>query len=116
MTVSRIALSPRVPLLVLSLLAAAWSAHADETTLHLTIHEHRFQPEELHAPAGKVLVLEIENRDSAVEEFESYDLDREQRVKPGETGRVNLGVLAKGRYPFFGDYHRKTAQGVLVVD
>lgn len=89
---------------------------ASDATVHLVIQEHHFQPEELHAPADRPLVIEVENRDSTTEEFESYELDREQRVKGGETGAVRLGALSRGRYPFFGDFHRKTAQGVLVVE
>ena len=92
--------------------AAAIAASAPR----LLIQGHQFTPAELHVPSGRKLVLEVENRDNSVEEFESYDLDREQRVQPGEVARVNLGPLAPGRYPFFGDFHRKSAQGVLVVD
>jgi hypothetical protein len=28
---------------------------------------------------------------------------------------VFIGPLEAGRYPFFGDFHQETAQGVLVV-
>ncbi len=106
----------RVLLPLLSLLQSPLPAFADPATVHLIIRDHHFQPEELHVPSGQALLIEVENRDPAVEEFESYDLDREQRVQPGEVLKVRLDALAKGRYPFFGDFHRKTAQGVLVVD
>jgi len=116
MTALRFPLTRLLPLLSLSLLAVPPLALAQDATVRVVIQDHHFQPEELHAPAGRDLVIEVENRDAAVEEFESYDLDREQRVKPGETLKVRLAALSRGRYPFFGDFHRRTAQGVLVVE
>jgi hypothetical protein len=118
---SRIPNIPSLPdrlFLALALSAAACQIQAADapSTPRLIIHEHRFEPVEIHVRAGQALVLQVENRDGGVEEFESYDLDREQRVRPGEVGMVRLGPLAPGRYPFFGDFHRNTAQGVLVAD
>jgi plastocyanin len=101
----------------LLLMLSATSQGADEpVTLRITIQDHRFSPTELHAPAGKALAIAVTNSDDSTEEFESYDFDREQRIKAKETGTIKLGPMKPGRYPFFGDFHRKTAQGVLVVE
>lgn len=91
-------------------------AAEDAVSLKITLENHRFSPAELHAPAGKALVIAVTNNDDVTEEFESYDFDREQRIKAKETGLIKLGPMKPGRYPFFGDFHRKTAQGVLVVE
>jgi plastocyanin len=88
----------------------------EPVVLKITIQDHRFSPTELHAPAGKPLAIAVTNNDDSTEEFESYDFDREQRIKAKETGTIKLGPMKPGRYPFFGDFHRKTAQGVLVVE
>jgi hypothetical protein len=101
----------------LLLILSAGSQGADEpVSLRITIQDHRFTPTELHAPAGKALAIAVTNNDDSTEEFESYDFDREQRIKAKETGIIKLGPMKPGRYPFFGDFHRKTAQGVLVVE
>ena len=94
----------------------ARAAGNGNSSAHLLIREHRFEPSEIHLSAGTALQIAVENRDASVEEFESYDLDREQRVQPGEVLQVHVGPLKPGRYEFFGDFHRATAQGVLIID
>lgn len=32
------------------------------------------------------------------------------------TARIFVGPLKPGRYPFFGEFHEKTAQGVLIAE
>jgi hypothetical protein len=82
----------------------------------LSIHNHRFEPAELHVPAGKRIKLTVINRDPTPEEFESYELHREQLVPGNARGTVYIGPLAPGRYPFFGDFHPKTTTGVVVAE
>ncbi|TMH52655.1 MAG: cupredoxin domain-containing protein, partial [Betaproteobacteria bacterium] len=73
------------------------------------------EPQELAVPARKKFRLLIDNRDFTAEEFESHALNRE-KVVPGKSRvPVFLGPLAPGRYPFFGEFHEKTAQGTLIV-
>jgi len=81
----------------------------------LVIHNHQFMPAELEVPAGVKIKLMIENRDSAPEEFESYDLSREKMVPAGTTVPIFIGPLKPGHYKFFGEFHQDTAQGVIVV-
>jgi len=107
---------PSLALTFFFLLSAVSYADEDVVVLKISIQDHRFSPTELHAPAGKPLSIAVTNNDDSTEEFESYDFDREQRIKGKETGIVKLGPMKPGRYPFFGDFHRKTAQGVLVVE
>jgi len=82
----------------------------------LTIKDHKFQPERLEVPAGVKFKLTVKNDDPTAEEFESFELNREKVVPPGKEIPVFLGPLDPGRqYPFFGDFHRDTAKGVLVA-
>jgi hypothetical protein len=58
----------------------------DEITVNISIEDHRFQPAELHAPAGKPIVIVVKNLDSAPAEFESNML-RVEKVVTGEYQR-----------------------------
>ena len=90
-------------------------AFAADTEFLLVIRDHRFEPQELVVPAGKKFKLLVDNRDPTAEEFESHALNREKVVPGNSRVPVFLGPLAPGRYPFFGEFHEKTAQGTLVV-
>ena len=96
-------------------LLAFSSANAQDAEAKLTIRGHRFEPAELTVPAGKKVKLTIENQDDTAEEFESYELNREKVVPPKGQVSVYIGPLQAGRYPFFGDFHKDTAQGVLIA-
>ena len=90
-------------------------AYADDFEAHLVISGHKFDPSELSVPAGQKIKLLVENKDATPEEFESNELNREKIVAGKATITVFVGPLEAGRYPFFGDFHQETAQGVLVV-
>ena len=96
-------------------LLLTFSAYAQDFEAHLTIREHKFEPAELTVPAGQKIKLLVENQDATPEEFESNELNREKIVVGKGTITVFLGPLDAGRYPFFGDFHQETAQGVLVA-
>lgn len=83
--------------------------------VHLVIRDHKFEPVELTVPAGQKFKLVVENQDATPEEFESNELNREKVVVGKGTITVFLGPLDAGRYPFFGDFHQETAQGVLIA-
>ena len=67
---------------------------------------------ELRSREGKLM---IKNEDSTPEEFESRELHREKVVPPGQQILVIVGPLDAGTYPFFGDFHKDTAQGKLIA-
>jgi len=81
----------------------------------LTIRDHKFEPSTLTVPVGVKIKLLVENQDATPEEFESHELNREKVVVGNGNITVILGPLDAGRYPFFGDFHQETAQGVLVA-
>lgn len=89
---------------------------ADVPEIHLSIQNHRYQPEELKVPAGVKFKLIVTNKDSTPEEFESIDLKREKIVMPNGKITVFIGPLDAGTYKFFGDFHQDTAQGRMIAE
>jgi hypothetical protein len=90
----------------------AWAE--DSVTVNISMKDHRFVPAELHAPAGKPIVIIVKNLDSAPAEFESNMLRVEKVVTGGGTITLRIRPLEPGRYRFFDDFHPET-QGYLVV-
>jgi hypothetical protein len=99
-------------LLLLSLLLP-FTAHAADYML--IIKEHQFQPAEVVIPSGVKIKLVIENQDATPEEFDSYALNREKVIAGHSTATIYIGPLSPGRYPFIGEFHQTTAQGVIVA-
>ena len=98
-------------------LVLAAPARADETTvINVVIENHRFAPSEIHVPARKPAVLEIENKDATVEEFDSSALKVEKVIAGHSKGSVHLRPLDPGRYRFEGEYHESTAKGVVIAE
>ena len=91
-------------------------AIAADLEYRLTIRDHRFEPPELRVPAGKKIKLIIDNQDGSTEEFESHELNREKVIPPKSKATVYIGPLSPGRYPFVGEFHEKTANGVIIVE
>jgi hypothetical protein len=98
------------------LLGGSLALAEEETALELTIENHRFAPAELHAPAGKPIVIVLKNLDSTPEELESKSLKIEKVVAGSGQITVRLRPLKAGRYGFVGEYHEDTAKGELVVE
>ena len=89
---------------------------AADLEIALSIKDHRFLPAEVRVPAGKKVKLVIHNQDATAEEFESHQLNREKVIAPGAKASIFIGPLQPGRYPFFGEFNEKTAQGVIVAE
>ncbi len=105
-----------MPRLIAALfLAASLGAVAAEGDINVVIENHKFTPDRIEVPSGKKVKLLIENRDATPEEFESSDLKIE-KVIPGKTkATVFVGPLKAGEYKFVGEFHEKTAKGVIVA-
>jgi plastocyanin len=100
-----------------SLAAANVSARAEEMySTTVTIRNHRFEPSEIHVPAGRRILLTVINADPLSEEFDSTALKAEKVIAGRSEGSVRLQALDPGRYPFIGEYHADTAQGVLIAE
>jgi plastocyanin len=87
---------------------------ADDTTLTLAVEEKGFAPAEIEAQSGTRIRLEVTNGTSAAIEFESFELNRERVIQPGQTAAVYLSGLSAGKYEFFDDFHH-SRRGVLTV-
>jgi hypothetical protein len=67
-------------------------------------------------PQGKPVILTIRNQDATPEEFDSTALHIEKVIVGGTYGTVRLRPLGPGRYPFMGEFHPDTAQGVVISE
>jgi len=105
-----------VPFLLLVLLGGLRPALAETLTFEIEIREHLFYPSELTIPSGRKVKLIVKNRDKTPEEFESFELNREKIVMGRRKAIIFIGPLAPGEYPFFGEFHPKTAQGKIIVE
>ena len=102
-------------LTVALLVLAPTLASAAEPTFTLTLRNHKFVPAQVVVPANKKIKLVIVNEDKTPEEFESHELNREKIVTGKGKITVFVGPLKPGKYPFFGEFHMDTAQGVLIA-
>ena len=103
--------------LSLSVALAVFPAAAGEVpNIAVTLKDHRFTPFEIHVPQGKPVVLTITNADPTPEEFDSSALKIEKVIAGGTYGIVRLRPLGPGRYPFMGEYHSDTANGVVISE
>ncbi|MGE5094220.1 MAG: cupredoxin domain-containing protein [Betaproteobacteria bacterium] len=88
---------------------------AGEPEFSLVIENNKFTPDRIEVPAGKKVKLVIENKDAASEEFESQQLHVEKVIPGKSKGTVFIGPLKAGEYKFVGEFHEKTAKGVVVA-
>jgi len=99
----------------LAALLAAAPAFADEG-IPLKLKNHKFMPAEIHVKANVVNTIVMTNEDPTAEEFDSSALKVEKVVAGNSSGNVRLRPLAPGRYPFCGEFHSDTAQGVVIAE
>jgi plastocyanin len=114
---------PRRPLIKLILAAAAlcliarWAppaaAAADPTEIRF--QNHQFNPQTLTVPAGQPLSIKVINASNETIEFESFKLNREKAVSPGESITVGLPALSNGSYDFYDDFHQDVREGSIVA-
>lgn len=88
----------------------------DSQPIPLTLKDHKFTPAEIHVKANAPAEILLSNEDATAEEFDSSSLHVEKVVPGGDKGIVRLRPLAPGRYPFMGEYHSSTAEGVVIAE
>jgi hypothetical protein len=66
----------------------------DAYSVTITIRDHRFEPAELHVPAGKRVLLTVINADPLPEEFDSMVL-KVEKVIAGKSSRRVTAFLAR---------------------
>lgn len=109
---------PRLVALALALAAAValpGIARADLPTFELVAENGHFSPETLDVPAHTRFRLRVTNRNAGPEEFETTRPFKELVLAPGATRTTVFPPLPPGSYPFFGEFHRDTAQGRIVA-
>ena len=82
----------------------------------VTLKDHKFSPATIHVKAGMPTVIALTNNDAEAEEFDSTALKVEKVVAGHSAGNVRLRPLSPGKYPFMGEYHSSTAQGVVIAE
>jgi len=96
-------------------LMLATAALADEVTVALAVRDGGFEPTQIKTPSGGKIRLEVSNETASAIEFESFELNRERVIQPGQKAAVYLSGLSAGKYEFFDDFHPER-KGVLVVE
>ena len=109
-------LRPRYPilLLVLALISLGGQASAEDA-LEIHFENHKFTPQTLNVPSGQKLTIKVTNASQETIEFESFKLNREKVVTPGETITVHLPELNPGSYDFYDDFHQDVREGAIVA-
>ena len=105
-----------ISLATVALLATYSVALADAPAANLTLRAHKFLPAEVHVKANQPNVIALTNADDSAEEFDSTSLKVEKVVSGHDKGDVRIRSLAPGRYPFMGEFHSDTAQGVVIAE
>jgi plastocyanin len=98
-----------------ALLLTAGTAFAG-VPIQLTLKDHRFTPAVIHVKAGTPAVITLTNNDDTAEEFDSTSLKVEKVVAGKSSGNIRLRPLSPGKYPFMGEYHSATAQGLVIAE
>ena len=98
-----------------ALLLAATPALAD-TTIAVTLKDHKFSPSVIKVKANEPSMIILSNEDDTADEFDSTALKVEKVVPGHAKGNVRIRALAPGKYPFMGEYHAATAQGIVVAE
>ncbi|HEX7727027.1 MAG TPA: cupredoxin domain-containing protein [Rhizomicrobium sp.] len=101
-------------LLACAFLIAAVPAFAD-APIEMTLKDHKFSPAQITVKANQPITIHLTNKDATAEEFDSTALKVEKVIAGGSDGMVRIRPLSPGKYPFMGEYHSATAQGVVIV-
>jgi len=83
-------------------------------TFAIVIKDHQFNPPQLAIPAGRKVQITVDNQDPTPEEFESFDLDREQVVEGNKKIVIFIGPLKPGKYNYWADFHQDS-KGTIVA-
>ena len=94
----------------------ATAAYGESNTTALTLKDHKFTPTEIHVKANVATMVSLTNNDNEPEEFDSTSLKIEKVVGGHSNGTMRWRPLTPGRYPFMGEFHSETAQGVVIAE
>jgi hypothetical protein len=100
--------------LLLCLAPLSMAAAQQSGNISVRVKNHRFEPQQVVAPANVPITLHLQNLDATPMEFESVSLRVEKVVVGKGQGVIRIRPLAPGSYNFFDDFNQQTT-GVLVV-
>ena len=100
-------------LLFLFAFALGTRARADNPMIELRFENRRFIPQTITVPANQPFKIKITNASKEAIEFESFKLNREKVVGPGESVIVLLPALKPGTYDFYDDFHQDVPEGTI---
>jgi hypothetical protein len=87
-----------------------------DAPITLTLQNHKFTPSVIKVKANQPAMITMTNKDATAEEFDSSDLKIEKVVAGNQSGNIRIRALKPGTYHFMGEYHDKTAQGVVIAE
>ncbi len=96
-------------------LAIATAAYANDGASELLFQNHQFTPQTMTVAAGQPVAIKVTNASNETIEFESFKLNREVAMTPGETITVRLPALDPGSYDFYDDFHQDVREGSIVA-
>lgn len=102
-------------LLVFVVVTFPVGARGDDAVVELRFENHRFQPQTIGVPANRPFRVKVINGSKETIEFESFKLNREKVVGPGETIVVLIPALSPGSYDFYDDFHQDVPEGEIVA-
>lgn len=104
-------------LLVLTMAILGDSALGGEDRVVVLRYEnHRFAPQSITVPANRPFRIKVINASNETIELESFKLNRERVVGPGETIVVIVPALSPGNYDFYDDFHNDVPEGAIIVE
>ena len=86
-----------------------------QTPIEVHLKNHRFTPNVIKVKANQPSMIMLFNDDDTADEFDSSSLKIEKVVPGHGKGAIRVRALAPGKYPFMGEYHAATAQGVVIA-
>jgi plastocyanin len=94
---------------------ASGYASASDAAATIKFENHHWTPLNVTVPANQTLTLEVINASNETIEFESFKLNRETAMTPGQTIKVPLPALNPGSYDFYDDFHQDVPEGTIVA-
>ena len=91
------------------------AAGAEDSVSEIRFDNHHFTPQTLTVAAGQPLMIKVVNSSKETIEFESFRLNREVAMTPGETITLRLPALSPGSYDFYDDFHQDVPEGAIVA-
>ncbi|HEY3301978.1 MAG TPA: cupredoxin domain-containing protein [Candidatus Binatia bacterium] len=97
-------------LVALATFTSAASAPVDDV-VELRFEHRRFAPQTITVPANRPFKIKIVNASKEAIEFESFKINREKVIGPGETIVVPMPALKPGSYDFYDDFPLGCSRG-----